>query len=99
MKKTLKRTLAMIMSLSMLASMTAFTASAEEVSSDNVETSSTDSEEATIADLEEVNISADKCLGYQITSDEYKESLKKYPKRIDYIEDTFSYFDTLEMGR
>ena len=45
MKKTLKRTLAMIMSLSMLASMTAFTASAEEVSSDNVETSSTDSEE------------------------------------------------------
>ena len=31
MKKTLKRTLAMIMSLSMLASMTAFTASAEEI--------------------------------------------------------------------
>lgn len=31
MKKTLKRTLAMIMSLSMLASMTAFTVSAEEI--------------------------------------------------------------------
>ena len=97
MKTTLKRTLAMIMSLSMLSSIAVINASAEEVSSDNVETATTDSEEATTADSEEVNISADKCLGYQITSDEYKESLKKYPKRIDYIEDTFSYFDTLEI--
>ena len=97
MKKKLKRTLAMIMSLSMLATTTAFTASAEEVSSDNVETISTDSKEATTADSEEVNISADKCLGYQVTSDEYKEFLKKQSGYIDWIEYSFSFFDTLEI--
>ena len=97
MKKKLKRTLAMIMSLSMLATTTAFTASAEEVSSDNAETATTDSEKATTADSEEVNISADKCLGYQITSDEYKEFLKKQSGFIDWIEYSFSFFDTLEI--
>ncbi len=59
MKKTLKRTLAMIMSLSMLATTTAFTASAEEVSSDSVETITSNSadktalEEATTTDSKE----------------------------------------------
>ncbi|MDD6085059.1 MAG: hypothetical protein PUB76_03645 [Oscillospiraceae bacterium] len=47
MKKTLKRTLAMIMSLSMLATTTAFTASAEEVSSDSVETITSNSADKT----------------------------------------------------
>lgn len=59
MKKTLKRTLAMIMSLSMLATTTAFTASAEEVSSDSVKTITSNSadktalEEATTTDSKE----------------------------------------------
>lgn len=62
---------AFLMCSSMM-TMNAVNVSAEEVSSDNAETATTDSEKATTADSEEVNISADKCLGYQITSDEYK---------------------------
>ena len=56
MKKTLKRTIAMIMSLSMLASMAAVNVSAEEVSSDNVETSSIDSGENSYHIIKNKNI-------------------------------------------
>ena len=87
-----KRLVAFISAFLMCSSMmtvNAMNVSAEEISSEDIE--------MVTADSEEVNISADKCLGYQVTSDEYKEFLKKQSGYIDWIEYSFSFFDTLEI--
>ena len=82
MKKTLKRTLAMIMSLSMLASMTAFTASAEEFESESTVSDSVTEEDSTT----ELN-SYENFFGYELPED-YDEG------RIKDLKHRMSFFDT-----
>ena len=83
MKTTLKRTLAMIMSLSMLASMTAFTASAEEIESE-----STVSNSVTEVDSTTGLNSYENFFGYELPEDYDEGSIKDLKHRMSFF-DTF----------
>ena len=83
MKTTLKRTLAMIMSLSMLASMTAFTASAEEIESE-----STVSNSVTEVDSTTGLNSYENFFGYELPENYDEGSIKDLKHRMSFF-DTF----------